>query len=70
MAGFMAIATIAFIGIVATIGWVACVSLGIRRADRHGLAMTLTRPDATIQLGSARSAVSRVARHSTGLHRA
>lgn len=61
MAGFVAIAVIAAVGIIVTIGWVGCVSLGIRRDDRHHLAMTAAGQDSP--------PVSRLARHSTGLHR-
>ncbi|HLK00357.1 MAG TPA: hypothetical protein VKU39_10685 [Streptosporangiaceae bacterium] len=60
MAGFLIIAVIAGIGIIMTVGWVVCVALGIRRDDRRHLAMTAAGQDSP--------PVSRLARHSTGLH--
>jgi len=59
MTGFVAIAAIAFVGLVAAVGWVVCVSLGIRRDDRRSL-----------RVGAQAGAASRVARQSTGLHSA
>jgi hypothetical protein len=64
MASFMAIAAIALVGIVATACWIIGVALGIRRGDKASLAVTT----GAAQVGSDQGRVSRLARHSTGLH--
>jgi hypothetical protein len=63
MTYFTVLAVISFLGIVALVGWIGSVSLGIRREDRrsaHSTSVTLR--------GIAPGRASRVARHSTGCH--
>ena len=62
MIGFAALAVIALVGILVTAAWMVGVSLGIRRDDRSGI-VTAAAP------GAVPGRVSRLARHSTGLHR-
>jgi hypothetical protein len=59
MTGFAILAGISLAGIVAVVGWVLVVSMGIRREDRA----TLLNVDGT---GPGR--IARIARQTTGLH--
>jgi hypothetical protein len=64
VAGFAVLAVISFVGIVATIGWVAVVSLGILRDDK-GASINVSH----VGLGGVvPGKVARIARQSTGFH--
>jgi hypothetical protein len=60
MAGVAVLAVISFVGMVASVAWIVCVSLGIRREDRRSTVATLR--------GMAPGRASRVARQATGCH--
>jgi|GEM_PF-5610150 len=63
MTGFV-FATISLFGIVAVLGWVAVVSVGIRRDDRG---IVINAPSVG-QIGMVRGRVRRIARQATGFH--
>jgi hypothetical protein len=63
MTYFIVLATISFLGIVALVGWMGSVCLGIHREDHR----SRRRIPATLH-GTAPGRASRVARQATGCH--
>jgi len=64
MTGFAVFAVVSFIGIVAAIGWVLVVSVGIRRDDRGAVVNASPAGLSGVVPGR----VARIARQTTGVH--
>jgi hypothetical protein len=64
MTGFAVLAIISLVGFMAALGWVALVSIGIRRDD-PGSVSNASPADSS---GVVADRVARIARQSTGIH--